>query len=263
MTRRGTPEKFSFDPTAPTFEEENLISGKGLAGGNPLHRLYLPGYVRAPLTRPLLQVADLEPNGDGEHEAYRQRLAAFLAAGPLEIEIGFGDGNFLLDRARKHPERRFIGFELRWHLLRPALRVVETTPLPNLLLSPDDARFALARSLPPACASALHVLLPDPWWKRRHQHKRMFTPFTMTLLARALQPGGILHVRTDVEAYGALIVEVVQASQFFHAPDASLATLFPDLTPTTREAWCYEHGFPIYTFYFARRAGVQPTSEST
>ena len=252
MTERGFPEKFTVDPTAPTFTAENLQTGKGLAGGDPLQRLRRAGYLRAPLDKPLFQVADLEPNGDGLHEQYRQRLAAFLARGPLEIEIGFGDGNFLLDRAQKHPERQFIGFELRWHLLRHVLKAAETRPLPNLWVSADDARYALARSLPPACASVLHVLLPDPWWKRRHQYKRMFADYSVTLLARGLAPGGIMHVRTDVPGYAELIVEVVAASGLFTPPDDSLAAHFPDLTPTTREAWCYENGFPIFTFYFQR-----------
>lgn len=254
MTRRGIPEKFTVDPAAPTFGPENLETGKGLAGGNPFQRVQHTGYLRAPLNKPLFQIADLEENGDGLHERYRQRLADFLARGPLEIEIGFGDGNFLLQRAHSHPERQFIGFELRWHLLRQVLKVAENTPLPNLWVSADDARYALARTLPPACATVMHVLLPDPWWKRRHQHKRMFTDYSVILLARGLAPNGILHVRTDVEGYAEVIEATIAASQLFTPHDPSLAPLFADTIPTTREAWCYENGFPIFTFYFQRLA---------
>lgn len=254
MTRRGIPDKFTVDPAAPSFGPENLETGKGLAGGNPFQRLQHSGYLRAPLEKPLFQIADLEPNGDGLHEVYRQRLADFLARGPLEIEIGFGDGNFLLDRAGKHPERQFIGFELRWHLLRQVLKAAETIPLPNLWVSADDARYALARSLPPGCATVMHVLLPDPWWKRRHQHKRMFTAYSVSLLARGLAPDGILHVRTDVPGYAELIEDVIRTSGLFGPHDDSLAACLADTIPTTREAWCYENEFPIFTFYFQRLA---------
>lgn len=254
MTRRGIPDKFTVDPAAPSFGPENLETGKGLAGGNPFQRLQHSGYLRAPLEKPLFQIADLEPNGDGLDEVYRQRLADFLARGPLEIEIGFGDGNFLLDRAGKHPERQFIGFELRWHLLRQVLKAAETIPLPNLWVSADDARYALARSLPPGCATVMHVLLPDPWWKRRHQHKRMFTAYSVSLLARGLAPDGILHVRTDVPGYAELIEDVIRTSGLFGPHDDSLAACLADTIPTTREAWCYENEFPIFTFYFQRLA---------
>lgn len=254
MTRRGIPDKFTVDPAAPSFGPENLETGKGLAGGNPFQRLQHSGYLRAPLEKPLFQIADLEPNGDGLDEVYRQRLADFLARGPLEIEIGFGDGNFLLDRAGKHPERQFIGFELRWHLLRQVLKAAETIPLPNLWVSADDARYALARSLPPGCATVMHVLLPDPWWKRRHQHKRMFTAYSVSLLARGLAPDGILHVRTDVPGYAELIEDVIRTSGLFGSHDNSLAACLADTIPTTREAWCYENEFPIFTFYFQRLA---------
>ena len=172
----------------------------------------------------------------------------------MEIEIGFGDGNFLLDRVVKHPERQFIGFELRWHLLRHVLKAAENIPLPNLWVSADDARYALARSLPPGCATVMHVLLPDPWWKRRHQHKRMFTDYSVILLARGLAPDGILHVRTDVPGYAELIEDVIRASGLFRPHDDSLAACLADTIPTTREAWCYENGFPIFTFYFQRLA---------
>lgn len=254
MTRRGIPDKFTVDPAAPSFGPENLETGKGLAGGNPFQRLQHSGYLRAPLEKPLFQIADLEPNGDGLDEVYRQRLADFLARGPLEIEIGFGDGNFLLDRAGKHPERQFIGFELRWHLLRQVLKAAETIPLPNLWVSADDARYALARSLPPGCATVMHVLLPDPWWKRRHQHKRMFTAYSVSLLAQGLAPDGILHVRTDVPGYAELIEDVIRTSGLFGPHDNSLAACLADTIPTTREAWCYENEFPIFTFYFQRLA---------
>ena len=52
--------------------------------------------------------------------------------------------------------------------------------------------------------------------------------------------------------YAELIVEIVGASGLFTPHDDSLAAHFPDLVPTTREAWCYENGFPIFTFYFQR-----------
>ena len=38
MTERGFPEKFTVDPTAPTFTAENLQTGKGLTGDEPLQR---------------------------------------------------------------------------------------------------------------------------------------------------------------------------------------------------------------------------------
>lgn len=247
MTRRGNPEQFTNDPGAATFDVDNLDTGKGLIGGDPQRRAQRTGHHHAPLDSALLQVADLA------EAPYQARLAHFLAQGPLEIEIGFGDGTFLLDRARKHPAHQFLGFEVRWEGVKPVLDTIQAEALPNVLVSADDARYALARALPPACAQVIHVLLPDPWWKRRHQHRRMFTPFTVDLYARTLATGGLLHVKTDVPAYAELIVGVVTASGHFTPHDDALAAQFADTVPTTREAWCLANGYPVVTFCFQQR----------
>lgn len=247
MTRRGNPEQFTIDPAAAVFDADNIDTGKGLIGGDPLRRAQRTGHHHAALDGALLQVADLAD------EPYRTRLATFLARAPLEIEIGFGDGTFLLDRTRKHPERQFLGFEVRWEGVKPVLDTIQAEGLSNVLVSRDDARYALARALPPACAEVIHVLLPDPWWKRRHQQRRMFTPFTVDLYARTLAASGLLHVRTDVPAYAELIIGVVSASGHFFPHDVSLAGQFADTVPTTREAWCLANGYPVTTLFFEKR----------
>jgi tRNA (guanine-N7-)-methyltransferase len=247
MTRRGNPEQFTNDPGATTFDVDNLDTGKGLIGGDPQRRAQRTGHHHAPLDGPLLQVADLV------EAPYQARLEHFLAQGPLEIEIGFGDGTFLLDRAHKHRAHQFLGFEVRWEGVKPVLDAIQAEALTNILVSADDARYALARALPPACAQVIHVLLPDPWWKRRHQHRRMFTPFTVDLYARTLVIGGLLHVKTDVPAYAELIADVVTASRHFTPHDAALAAQFAGTVPTTREAWCLANGYPVVTFCFQQR----------
>ena len=48
---------------------------------------------------------------------------------------------------------------------------------------------------------AVHVYFPDPWWKKRHHKRRVFTPEFAADCGRVLRPGGRLHVATDVEEY--------------------------------------------------------------
>jgi tRNA (guanine-N7-)-methyltransferase len=53
----------------------------------------------------------------------------------------------------------------------------------------------------PASVAAVHVYFPDPWWKRRHLKRRLFTAEFVREVTRVLVPGGRLHLATDVEAY--------------------------------------------------------------
>ncbi|MEZ4735250.1 MAG: hypothetical protein R3E79_49780 [Caldilineaceae bacterium] len=77
----------------------NWAAGRGLIGGDPRHR---PGAYQLPLwgiDRPFFRALALEDS----RGANKERLTARLGAPtPLEIEIGYGRGDFLLDRARQH-----------------------------------------------------------------------------------------------------------------------------------------------------------------
>jgi tRNA (guanine-N7-)-methyltransferase len=56
---------------------------------------------------------------------------------------------------------------------------------------------------------AVHVYFPDPWWKKRHWKRRVFTPGFAVQCERVLRPGGLLHVVTDVEEYFGVMAELV------------------------------------------------------
>ncbi len=66
------------------------------------------------------------------------------------------------------------------------------------------------------------MLYPDPWWKRRHQVKRLFTLPFLDLVHDLLAPGGLLHVRSDVEGYAEYIEQVVAEHGGFTANDPAL-----------------------------------------
>lgn len=96
----------------------NWAAGRGLIGGDPRHR---PGADRLPpwgLNRPFFRALALEDS----RGANKEQLAAALAAPtPLEIEIGYGRGDFLLDRASRYPDRLFIGYDTKTKATRLCL----------------------------------------------------------------------------------------------------------------------------------------------
>ena len=52
-----------------------------------------------------------------------------------------------------------------------------------------------------ASVAALHVYFPDPWWKRRHKRRRIFTDSFLNQVVRVLISGGELRLATDVPDY--------------------------------------------------------------
>lgn len=225
-------------------------SGKGLIGGDPRRR---PNFDLLPewaLDRPFLRSLALDDRRGENGERFRRRIA-----GPqlLEIEIGFGRGDFLLDRAARRPDTVFLGYEVRTKTVRLALRRLEKGGLANLWLSDDDVRVGLPPAIPDARVDAMHVLFPDPWWKAQHKAKRLFSPPFVDLLGAKLRPGGYLHFKSDVEQYGRLARHLLSRHPAFsdHSPD--LADRLGPHLPTHREHWCRENGKPVWAYYFPRR----------
>lgn len=224
-------------------------AGKGLVGGDPRHR---PGAEWLPawgIDRPFFRTLALDDTCGGNGA----RLRALLAGDqPLEIEIGYGRGDFLLDRAQRLPERLFLGYETKTGATRLCLARVERAGLANLWLSDDDARFSLPRVVPAGRADIVHILFPDPWWKEQHKVKRLFSPPFVDLLAAMLHSGGLLHFKSDVQEYGELVRYLVEGHGAFAAHDPALAERIGTHALTHREHWCGVHGKPVYAFYFAR-----------
>jgi tRNA (guanine-N7-)-methyltransferase len=225
-------------------------AGKGLIGGDPRRRPnshLLPAWgIDRPFFRALALDDARGQNGD--------RLRTLLASDrPAEAEIGFGRGDFLLDRARRHPDTLFLGYETKTKATRLCLQRIERYAIGNLWLSDDDCRFNLPRVIDDGRLDMVHVLFPDPWWKEQHRVKRLFSPPFVDLLAAKLQPGGLLHFKSDVQEYGELVAYLVAQHGAFSAHDPSLAGRIGESAATHREHWCIRHNRSVYAYYFARR----------
>jgi tRNA (guanine-N7-)-methyltransferase len=121
----------------------------------------------------------------------------FGRAAELELEIGFGLGDFLVRRAQALPHINFVGIELRWHLVRLALRKIALAGLANVRVLQVDARLALERVFAEESLNRVRALFPCPWPKERHVKHRLFsTPF-LRLLNSRLKTMGEAIITTD------------------------------------------------------------------
>jgi tRNA (guanine-N7-)-methyltransferase len=136
-------------------------------------------------------------------------------ARPLELDVGCGDGSFLLDMAQRYPERDFLGIERLGGRVKKICRRAIRTGLTNVRVLCLESTYALGWLLPDACASRLHLLFPDPWPKKRHANRRFVQPDNLTALHRVLAPGGELLFKTDHPDYFASAVEAMDASPLF------------------------------------------------
>jgi len=133
---------------------------------------------------------------------------------PVELEIGSGDGAFLLARAAAMPRRNLLGIERSPGKSRRLAARIARLGSPHVRTLQADATYVL-ELVPSASVSAVHVYFPDPWPKRRHIPRRIFSPVFVAALARALLADGALYVATDVAVYMEHIRAVVLADRRF------------------------------------------------
>ena len=156
--------------------------------------------------------------------------ALFPKAQLLEVELGSGDGSFLVKYAALRPEVNFFGVERLLGRLRKIDKKGRRVGLTNLRVVRIEAAYFLEYLLPQNSAVAIHVYFPDPWPKRKHRKNRLINDAFPPLAKAALQPGGIVYLRTDDADYFSQLKTVFAASPLFSevsTPEA-LATVQTD-----------------------------------
>jgi len=185
-------------------------------------------------------------------------LAAIFANDhPVELEIGMGKGLFLKNAALHNPDVNYLGIELRRKYFNKALDRVEKRPLPNARLIHGEAFSFMQDFLRPESLAAIHVYFPDPWPKKRHHKRRLFSDEFLTLAHRTLTPGGLLLIATDHADYWAWIVETLSRQTLLERCDA-LPTPPGQVDGLTNYEIKYKtEGRPIYRIGY-RKPEAQP-----
>ncbi len=131
------------------------------------------------------------------------------------VEIGFGNGDNLVEYARQSPDRDFIGIEVHRAGVGHALLQAKELGLSNLKVICHDAVEVLEKRLTDSSLSEVLILFPDPWHKKRHHKRRLIQSPFVELLARKIKPGGLLQLATDWEPYALQMREVIGENPSF------------------------------------------------
>lgn len=206
---------------------------------------------------PDLDPIQLDPPPADDPSASAGWLAP-LAGKPLEVDIGCGNGRFLAAMAAENPEIHFLGIERRRDRVRKTVRKAERRGLRNLWVVRLEAEYVFAHLLPENSVRRVYLFFPDPWPKRRHHKRRLFSPLFVDSLFRTLRPGGTLEVVTDHGDYFARIEALLSADERFVAArpmvrDAGKQTDF--------ERIFLEKGIPFHSRAFAKKPEGSPRAK--
>ena len=114
---------------------------------------------------------------------------------PLTVEIGMGGGDFINQLAVIHPDRFFLGVEIKGDRVYRAFERWQEQQPENLVFLLSYAQLLQEYGLPEV--SEIFVLFPDPWPKDRHSKHRLTFGAFLQLYQQLLRPEGIFHLKTD------------------------------------------------------------------
>ena len=172
---------------------------------------------------------------------------------PLLLELGFGGGDKLLERARSYPNANVLGIEISLPSLWRGARKVGAAGLQHTRILQGDSRTALWLLFPPRSISGVTIDFPDPWPKARHHHRRLINGAFLHLLATRLQPGAYLDIATDHVAYGEVIAACLAEAPWFESRDGRpFVTHIPGRQPTKYERIGLAEGRPPRYFRWRR-----------
>ncbi len=163
---------------------------------------------------------------------------------PAEVEIGSNRGCFLLGLARGRRDVSFLGVELKSALCRVSANKLAREGLDNGHVIHADAKLAIPILFQPGTLSAIYVLFPDPWWKRRHARRRLLDDGFFEMAHIFLKPGGCFVLKTDVLDYFEAVDEYLQANPCFERIDIADVPGSETWTHSTRERHCLEDNVP-------------------
>ncbi len=178
---------------------------------------------------------------------------------PLLLEIGFGNGDFLLDLARRRPEANLIGVEISRPSLRKAARKVRRLGLSNVRLVQAGAASFLWTSVAAGAVAGLTANFSDPWPKPGHRHRRLINERFLRLAATRLAADATLDIATDDEDYAAAIAACLVDTPFFESrrPEPFVHHL-PNRRPTKYERKALAEGRRCTYFQWRRTRLIAP-----
>ena len=159
---------------------------------------------------------------------------------PLHVDLGCGDGTFLSAMAAHFPEKNFLGIDrLTGRVAKSCRRATEQ---PNARVLHLETTYAVRYLFAEGSVETFYLLFPDPWPKRRHHRRRIFTSDFLDAVHRALAAGGTLRVATDQVDYFRQIIATSRADPRFAIADE----VEVDLPKTKFERRFEAAGAPIY-----------------
>lgn len=143
-----------------------------------------------------------------------KKLLSIPKGTKINLEIGFGNGDFLYNIALKKRDEIFIGCEPYVRGVVAVLERIQNESIENILLWKEDARI-LIKEMPDNFLDNVFILFPDPWPKAKHHKRRIINKMLLDLLSAKMKKDSHLYIATDHQDYKEWIIETIDQHESY------------------------------------------------
>ena len=180
--------------------------------------------------------------------------ALFGRAAPVILDLGCGNGRFLIGSALWRPELNHLGIDVLPVVIRYATRRANQRGLSNIRFAVCDAARFLADFVAPHSIAEIHLYHPQPYHDEAEAANRLVTPTFLASVRRSLESKGRFFLQTDHPGYWRYMRAVVP--EFFDFEPRAETWLDAPKGRTRREIIALRRGLPVFRGEGCARAGL-------
>ncbi len=167
------------------------------------------------------------------------------------VDLGCGNGRFLIGSALRHPDRDHLGIDVVQRVIDYAAHRANQRGLSNVRFVVGDAVVWLFDRLAPDSVDEIHVYHPQPYYEAAERSKRMLTPRFLERAWSVLRETGSLILQTDNKEYWRYLLRTLPK----HFDLEILPGPWPDAPRgrTRREIIAREKGLMVWRLVARRR----------
>ncbi len=174
----------------------------------------------------------------------------------FKLEIGFGNGDSLIELAKQNPNINYFGIDRKMDRARTALsKLTKLDRINNLLISRIGTDYLL-ETFQEETFDEIIMNFPDPWPKKRHNKKRTINNDFLKMIHSLLKEDGVYRFASDHEEYSLEVLELFKKSDLFENVYSSESKGFKEdvknRIPTQFEKHKKRDGFTIHHIKFKK-----------
>lgn len=128
---------------------------------------------------------------------------------PIAVEFCSGNGEWIIEKAKSHPEYNWVAVEIRFDRVRKIWARGKNAQVKNLFTVFGDAKTFAEHYLDANSLDLVYINFPDPWPKKRHAKHRIVQKDFSLLLQKVIKPLGEAIFVTDDPVYSRQMIDVM------------------------------------------------------